>query len=90
MSGHSNNPKAGQKDAIRQADEALLASLGYKQEFKRAFTPLEVRQRAPRAEGFPILSASLDHNYIYIGIWDSFLYHRAFAVDSLRSLLCHT
>ncbi|KAK7035352.1 hypothetical protein VNI00_011883 [Paramarasmius palmivorus] len=30
------------KDAVKQADEALLASLGYKQEFKRAFTPLEV------------------------------------------------
>jgi hypothetical protein len=34
----------GQKDSIRQADEALLASLGYKQEFKRAFTPLEVHE----------------------------------------------
>ncbi|KIK56176.1 hypothetical protein GYMLUDRAFT_174701 [Collybiopsis luxurians FD-317 M1] len=31
-----------QKEAVRHADEALLASLGYKQEFKRAFTPLEV------------------------------------------------
>ncbi|KAG2143445.1 amino acid/polyamine transporter I [Suillus bovinus] len=30
------------KDAISKADEALLAELGYKQEFKRAFTPLEV------------------------------------------------
>ncbi|EEB88234.1 hypothetical protein MPER_14049, partial [Moniliophthora perniciosa FA553] len=30
------------KNAIKQADEALLASLGYKQEFKRAFTPLEL------------------------------------------------
>ncbi|KAK7440043.1 hypothetical protein VKT23_017294 [Stygiomarasmius scandens] len=30
------------KEAIQQADEALLASLGYKQEFKRAFTSLEV------------------------------------------------
>ncbi|KAF9480661.1 amino acid transporter [Pholiota conissans] len=29
-------------EAIRLADEALLADLGYKQEFKRAFTPLEV------------------------------------------------
>ncbi|KAF8797704.1 amino acid transporter [Phlegmacium glaucopus] len=29
-------------DVIRAQDEALLASLGYKQEFKRAFTPLEV------------------------------------------------
>ncbi|KAG0694273.1 hypothetical protein DFH29DRAFT_960834 [Suillus ampliporus] len=28
--------------AIKKADEALLAELGYKQEFKRAFTPLEV------------------------------------------------
>jgi len=26
----------------RQADEALLASLGYKQEFRREFSPLEV------------------------------------------------
>lgn len=30
------------KVAIEQADEQLLAELGYKQEFKRAFTPLEV------------------------------------------------
>lgn len=30
-------------EAIRKKDEALLAELGYKQEFKRAFTPLEVR-----------------------------------------------
>ncbi|KAJ7079557.1 amino acid/polyamine transporter I [Mycena belliarum] len=30
------------QDAIRLADEQLLATLGYKQEFKRAFTPLEV------------------------------------------------
>jgi len=29
-------------EAIQVADEALLASLGYKQEFLRAFTPLEV------------------------------------------------
>ncbi|KAI6106449.1 amino acid/polyamine transporter I [Pisolithus croceorrhizus] len=30
------------KEAIANRDEALLAQLGYKQEFKRAFTPLEV------------------------------------------------
>ena len=29
------------QEKYRQADEALLASLGYKQEFKREFTPLE-------------------------------------------------
>ncbi|KAJ4481031.1 amino acid/polyamine transporter I [Lentinula aciculospora] len=32
----------GRKQDVQHADEALLASLGYKQEFKRAFTPLEV------------------------------------------------
>ena len=30
------------QDKHRQADEALLASLGYKQEFRREFAPLEV------------------------------------------------
>ena len=30
------------KTAIKRTDEELLATLGYKQEFKRAFTPLEV------------------------------------------------
>jgi amino acid transporter len=30
------------RSKYRQADEALLASLGYKQEFKREFFPLEV------------------------------------------------
>lgn len=30
------------KDIVRQADEELLASLGYKQEFKREFSSLEV------------------------------------------------
>lgn len=36
------------KEAIARSDEALLAQLGYKQEFKRAFTPLEVRIRPLR------------------------------------------
>ena len=31
------------KERIAAADEELLAGLGYKQEFHRAFTPLEVR-----------------------------------------------
>jgi hypothetical protein len=30
------------KEAIRRTDEELLARLGYKQEFKREFTPFEV------------------------------------------------
>ena len=32
------------KAEITRRDEELLAQLGYKQEFKRAFTPLEVRR----------------------------------------------
>jgi len=35
------------KKAITNADEQLLAELGYKQEFKRAFTPLEVGSSFP-------------------------------------------
>ncbi|CAE6457090.1 unnamed protein product [Rhizoctonia solani] len=35
-------PAGERKARVAQADEELLASLGYKQEFKRAFTPFEV------------------------------------------------
>ncbi|PPR02833.1 hypothetical protein CVT24_002230 [Panaeolus cyanescens] len=37
-----SRPGHSQRDTIRQKDEELLAQLGYKQEFRRAFTPLEV------------------------------------------------
>lgn len=33
----------GMNTAVSKADEELLASLGYKQEFRREFTGLEVR-----------------------------------------------
>ncbi|KAI5988507.1 amino acid/polyamine transporter I [Pisolithus marmoratus] len=36
------SPTSLSKEVIAKKDEALLAELGYKQEFKRAFTPLEV------------------------------------------------
>ena len=36
------NDKKAIKEQIAAADEALLAELGYKQEFQRAFTPIEV------------------------------------------------
>ena len=35
--------KQSRKSAIERADAELLATLGYKQEFQRAFTGLEVR-----------------------------------------------
>ncbi|KAI0258155.1 amino acid/polyamine transporter I [Gloeopeniophorella convolvens] len=38
----SADPQTKRKSAIANADESLLAELGYKQEFQRAFTPLEV------------------------------------------------
>ncbi|KAI6001722.1 amino acid permease-domain-containing protein [Pisolithus marmoratus] len=37
------SPTSPSKEVIAKKDEALLAELGYKQEFKRAFTPLEKR-----------------------------------------------
>ncbi|KAF8152805.1 APC amino acid permease [Pholiota molesta] len=42
MSDSEAGPAVSRAEEIRLADEALLADLGYKQEFKRAFTPLEV------------------------------------------------
>ncbi|KAJ7830506.1 amino acid/polyamine transporter I [Mycena olivaceomarginata] len=38
----SGSGRVKDREATRLADEKLLATLGYKQEFKRAFTPLEV------------------------------------------------
>ena len=49
------------KQAIAKADEELLAELGYKQEFRRAFNPIEVfcslivncnKPTSPRCLGF--------------------------------------
>ena len=44
MSGPSVSPVSGEKvaPALKSGDAALLASLGYKQEFKRAFHPIEL------------------------------------------------
>ncbi|OJA10130.1 hypothetical protein AZE42_09371 [Rhizopogon vesiculosus] len=42
QSGVGTRDMESREHAIAKADEALLAELGYKQEFKRAFTPLEV------------------------------------------------
>jgi hypothetical protein len=40
----SKDPEAQKrKEEIKKADVRLLAQLGYKQEFKRDFKPLEVR-----------------------------------------------
>ncbi|KAH9956384.1 hypothetical protein BGW80DRAFT_1388167, partial [Lactifluus volemus] len=36
------NARGQRKAAIAESDERLLAELGYKQEFQRAFRPLEV------------------------------------------------
>lgn len=41
------------KQAIVKADEELLAKLGYKQEFRRAFKPIEVSNRACFPIAFP-------------------------------------
>jgi hypothetical protein len=41
------------KQAIAKADEELLAELGYKQEFRRAFKPIEVSNRSCFPIAFP-------------------------------------
>ena len=42
MSLKNNEKQQGVRIDIAQADKELLASLGYKEEFQRAFTGLEV------------------------------------------------
>lgn len=53
------NGAVSRAEAVRLADEALLADLGYKQEFKRAFTPLEVRGDVVLVEALCIDTMSL-------------------------------
>lgn len=75
-------------EAIRRNDEALLAQLGYKQEFKRAFTPLEVRHPL----GSLVLVVHRMNAIFRIpaisGLWDSLLDHRFTSLDCIRTLLC--
>ena len=66
------------KTAIERADEELLASLGYKQEFRRAFTGLEVRSIVFRSIGAE--SSSLD-------VWNSFQHHRLTALHRVSVLI---
>lgn len=66
-----------------KADDETLAALGYKQEFKRAFSPLEVCSLF--SAFFPM---SIDISFG--GIRYRFLYHRAAAINSLSTLLFST
>ena len=52
------------RDEIVGRDEELLARLGYKQEFKRAFTPLEVCSRLHLLVRRSFISSM----WIYIGV----------------------
>lgn len=65
--------------AVEAADEALLAELGYKQEFRRAFTPLEVRP-------FP----KIFYDYVLTnktGVWYRVQYHRVTSFHSVSALI---
>jgi hypothetical protein len=68
------------QDSIRQKDEQLLATLGYKQEFKRAFTPLEVINFWWRYPKFRLICR---------GLWDRLLYHWIIALHCFSPFLCH-
>ena len=47
-----------QNGAVARGDEELLASLGYKQEFRREFTGLEVRSRLLAVLSIPLTGLS--------------------------------
>lgn len=68
-----NMQASGSQDrAIAQADEDLLASLGYKQEFRREFSSLEVSICRPSSRR-PLKSFRAD-------LWYRLQYHRSPAV----------
>ena len=68
------------QDYIRQKDEQLLATLGYKQEFKRAFTPLEVIDFWSRCSKIWLICG---------GLWYRLLHHWITALHSFSPFLCH-
>jgi len=69
--------KDSRRAKIQLADEKLLADLGYKQEFKREFTPIEVY--LTRSIRF---TAQLTR---YQGLRYRIQYHRTFAIDGVGS-----
>ena len=78
---HAKHSSQSQVVDVIEIDNAALAALGYKQEFKRAFSPLEVCQ--------PILFLR-PYPYTHTGVWDRILYHRIAALYSVRSLCVST
>ncbi|SJL13515.1 related to UGA4-GABA permease-also involved in delta-aminolevulinate transport [Armillaria ostoyae] len=68
------------KDAVNAADEARLAALGYKQEFKRAFTPLEARL-------IHLFSRTSVLTNLIVGFWNRVLDHRSGALNIVGSFL---
>jgi hypothetical protein len=71
-----------QRRTIAKADEALLTELGYEQEFKRAFTPLEVHT-LPQLKLFARLNGKAT-----AGLRHSFQYHWPAPLDRASHLLC--
>ena len=68
------------QDSIRQKDEQLLATLGYKQEFKRAFAPLEVIDFWPRYSKIWLICG---------GLWYRLLHHWIITLNCFSPFLCH-
>ena len=66
------------KKEIANADDQLLAELGYKQEFKRAFTPLEVIRPFPT--DLPVTDC-----VVSIGLWNCIQYHWLASVDCVST-----
>lgn len=68
------------KEYIDAADKALLAELGYKQEFKREFKPLEVRLRVSLLTDKPLFS------YILVGIRNRIQYYRSLTIHRVNTV----
>ena len=67
--------------AVKESDEEVLARLGYKQEFKRDFKPLDVSRMR-------IYILTHHSTEVLPGFWNCIQYHWAVTIDNVRLGIC--
>ena len=67
--------------AVKESDEAVLARLGYKQEFKREFKPIDV-------SSMQILILTHQSKEFLLGFRNRIQYHWVVTINSVRPGIC--
>lgn len=90
--GKADDPESQKrKEEIKKADVRLLAQLGYKQEFKRDFKPLEVsgpsqlEMRLRSIEAYMVFVVAF-----VLGLRSCFLNHRLDSLNSICAVLFYS